>query len=102
MASDPREDTAKENHICNRKQQRDENKRPDTSMFSVLCPREERMVSDPRKDAAKGGSNMYKKNSRRRARIRVPTRWCVRYSARERSGWRAIRDRTRPRRIKSV
>jgi hypothetical protein len=60
MASDPREDTAKENHICNRKQKRDENKRPDTSMFSVLCPREERMVSDPRKDAAKGGSNMYK------------------------------------------
>jgi hypothetical protein len=61
MASDPREDTAKENHICTRKQKRDENKRPATSMFLVLCPREERMVSDPRKDAAKkGGSNMYK------------------------------------------
>jgi hypothetical protein len=52
VASDPREDSAKENDLCTGKQKRDENKTPNTPMRSVLCPRVERMVSDPRKDEA--------------------------------------------------
>jgi hypothetical protein len=59
VASDPREDAAKENHICSRKQNWDEKKRPGTSMHSVLYLREEQLVNDPRKRCCQGGSNMY-------------------------------------------
>jgi hypothetical protein len=88
--SGPRQDTAEENKICTRQQERGENKRPDalgillergvggersekgcgqgesnlsttdrgendrpdTSMRSVFCRREEGVASDPRKDSA--------------------------------------------------
>jgi hypothetical protein len=37
VVSDPKKDAATENQVCIRKQNRGENKRPDTSMRSVWC-----------------------------------------------------------------
>jgi hypothetical protein len=72
VVSDPRKDAATENQVCLRKQNRGENRRPDTSMRSVWCWRRKAGASSARseKDAARRIKDV---DNRRASTMRDPT-----------------------------